>query len=133
MELADSSSTAPASFEPEGSAASALTETAISEPLSAEAADAPRSLLNSPITVAVNLTGNCWMRVTIDGKTQFEDMLTKGMQKTWTAQQEIKIRAGNAGAVLLSLNGAAAQPVGEINEIKNLTFTPNSTPEEIEL
>lgn len=124
-EFADSSTTAPTSFD--------STETAVSEPLSSEIADAPHSLINSPITVAINLTGNCWMKVTVDGKTQFEGMLTEGTQKTWTAQEEIKIRAGNAGAVLLSLNGASAQPAGDIDTVKDLTFTPTSTPEEIAL
>ncbi|MDJ0707830.1 MAG: DUF4115 domain-containing protein [Leptolyngbyaceae cyanobacterium MO_188.B28] len=89
------------------------------------------SQLGSPITIAINLTGNCWMRVIVDGKTQFEGTLTKGAEKTWTAQQEIKIRAGNAGAVLLSLNGASARPAGDIDTVKDLTFTPTSTPEEI--
>ena len=89
------------------------------------------SQLDAPITVAINLTDNCWMRVIIDGKTQFEGTLTEGTEKTWTAQQEIKIRAGNAGAVLLSLNGASAQPVGDIGFPKSLIFTPTSTPEEI--
>lgn len=132
-EFAGSSSPSPAPFDAEDEVVSPLTETVISEPLSAEIANALPSLTDSPITVAVDLTDNCWMRVTVDGQILFEGLLTEGAQRTWQAQEEITIRVGNAGAVLLSLNGASAQPVGAMHTVIELTFTPTSTPEEIAL
>ena len=111
-----------------------LTDTTNSEPPASEFANGPLSSAeDAPITVAISLTGECWIRVIVDGKTQFEGTLNEGAQKTWTAQKEIKLRAGNAGAILLSLNGASAQPVGAIDTVKVITFTPTSTPEEIAL
>ena len=127
------SSTASSATDADDKAASPLTETAVSEPLSAAIANPPLSLLESPINVAINLTGDCWMRVTVDGQTQFEGMLSKGTQKNWTAQEEIRIKAGNAGAVLFSLNGASAQLAGDLGAVKDLIFTPTSTPDEIAL
>ncbi len=76
-----------------------------------------------PIQVRVSLNDESWLRVTEDGKIQFEGILTKGTQKTWTAQKQLIIRAGNSGAVLLSFNGQEPKTLGNPKEVKEVTFT----------
>jgi len=78
---------------------------------------------NSPIQVAVNLTDESWFQVTADGKTEFEGILKKGEQKTWTAQKVLLLQAGNAGAVSVSYNQGEAKLMGAPGEVKDMTFT----------
>jgi cytoskeletal protein RodZ len=98
-----------------------------SEPLeTASAVDA------APITVDVNLTNDAWMRVTADGEVTYEGILANGTAETWTAETELTIMAGNAGAVLVSFNGASETPMGNPGSVQSQTFTSDGTPTSLE-
>ncbi|MFW5664346.1 MAG: helix-turn-helix domain-containing protein [Coleofasciculus sp.] len=80
---------------------------------------------NFPVQITVELKGESWVRVSIDGKTEFEGILMEeDSPKTWNAKNELTIRAGNAGAVWVSLNQTTAKPLGEMGEVQDVTFTP---------
>lgn len=59
----------------------------------------------------------------VDGKTDFEGILTKGHQQTWKVNQRLTLRAGNAGAVLMSINGEQAKFLGKPGDVKEVTFS----------
>lgn len=84
------------------------------------------SQLSSPLQVAVNLKDESWLRVKIDGKTEFEGILKKGEKQTWTAKKQLTIRTGNAGGVLVSFNQKEAKALGNMGEVKEMTFTPDN-------
>ena len=98
-------------------------EAAPEAPASGEAGDGDAA----PITVDVNLTGDAWMRVTADGEVAYEGTLATGSNETWTAEGELTITAGNAGAVLVSFNGASETPMGNPGTVQSQTFTPEGT------
>ena len=79
----------------------------------------------TPIQVTVSLEDQSWLRVVADGKTEFEDVLAKGTQKTWTAKKELSLRAGNAGVVSASFNQEKPKLLGDFGEVKEVTFTPS--------
>ena len=80
---------------------------------------------NFPVQITVETKGESWVRVSVDGKTEFEGILTDDdSPTTWKAKNELKIRSGNAGAVWVSLNQTTAKPLGEMGEVKDVTFTP---------
>lgn len=83
----------------------------------------------APITFQVNMEGDSWMRVVADGSEVYEGTLTTGTQQSWTAQNELQIRVGDAGAVLYSFNGSSQTPIGEPGRVSNLTLTPDTDPE----
>jgi cytoskeleton protein RodZ len=76
-----------------------------------------------PVQVSVNLQGESWVRVMVDGKTAFEGILQPGTQQTWAGQEKVTIRSGNAGAVLVSVNQNTAQPLGRLGAVREQTFT----------
>lgn len=84
----------------------------------------PTTNANSNVEVTLAFQDKSWLRVKVDGKTAFEGVLNKGDRKTWTAQKELSIRSGNAGAVLFSTNNQPPQPLGPVDSVKNITFTP---------
>jgi cytoskeletal protein RodZ len=79
-----------------------------------------------PIEVSMSLNDQSWLEVIVDGKTQFEGTLPKGTQKSWTAKQQLTIKVGNAGAVLISSNKQREPKLlGGIGEVRQVTFTPD--------
>lgn len=82
----------------------------------------PSAVPSDDIEVSINLTEASWLRVTVDGKIQYEGILPQGEQQTWTAKEQVVIRAGNAGAVLASFNGATPQPLGNPGAVETITF-----------
>ncbi|MGQ4649716.1 RodZ domain-containing protein [Lyngbya aestuarii] len=85
----------------------------------------PASQASKAIKLAVNLEEKSWLRVIVDGKTEFEGILDKGAQQTWTAQKQLTLRSGNAGGVEYSLNQQQPKLLGAVGAVKEMTFTPN--------
>jgi cytoskeletal protein RodZ len=79
-----------------------------------------------PIEAALNVTQESWVQVIVDGKTAFEGTLPQGTKRTWTAKKELTLLAGNAGGVVVAVNRNSAKPLGEVGEVKEVTFTPES-------
>lgn len=69
-----------------------------------------------PVQIALTLKEKSWIRVVADGKTQFEGELAEGTQRTWKAQGQLTVRAGNAGGVLVSVNKEQAKPMGDVGK-----------------
>ncbi|WP_267383248.1 helix-turn-helix domain-containing protein [Cyanobacterium sp. uoEpiScrs1] len=82
--------------------------------------------LDAPVAAAIILEGDSWIRVKIDGKIEYEGILRKGTQQTWTAQKSLTIRAGNAGAIGLAVNNQPSQKLGNIGEVQEVTLTANN-------
>ncbi|ASC69300.1 Cytoskeleton protein RodZ [Halomicronema hongdechloris C2206] len=80
----------------------------------------------APVTVQVELTAPSWMRVTVDGETIFEGIMGSGEQETWSGDREVKLVAGNAGGIELSLNGSEPMPLGDSGDVTTLTLTPTT-------
>ncbi|MDJ0733109.1 MAG: DUF4115 domain-containing protein [Nostocaceae cyanobacterium] len=85
----------------------------------------PEAISNT-IEVTLELQGESWLRVKVDGKTEFEGILKKGDRKTWKGNKQVFVRSGNAGAVLVSLNQKQAKPLGKNGAVENMVFTLDS-------
>lgn len=83
-----------------------------------------------PIVVDVEFVQQSWVRVTADGDEAYEGILQEGAERSWTAQESLTIRAGNAGGVVLTYNQGTAKPMGKPGTVVEQTFTP-STPGEL--
>jgi cytoskeletal protein RodZ len=81
-------------------------------------------LNDKPVQVKIQLTGQSWVRVVVDGKTEFEGMLQEGDTQTWAGDQEITLRAGNAGDVVVSYNNQAEKILGKPGAVEEMTFMP---------
>ncbi len=82
--------------------------------------------MEKPITAALQLEGDSWLQVRVDGKVEYEGILQEGEQQSWDAQETLTIRAGNAGVVKLSVNNKPAEVIGELGEVKTVEVTPDS-------
>lgn len=82
---------------------------------------------NHPIRVEMNLTAQSWLRITADGQTQFEGILQQGDSRSWTADEKLIIRAGNAGGVMVSVNDGQAQTLGQPGMVAEVVYSPDQT------
>ncbi|NEP18120.1 MAG: helix-turn-helix domain-containing protein [Leptolyngbya sp. SIO4C1] len=89
----------------------------------------PTAASEAPVAVSVNLTGDSWMQVIVDGSVAFEGTMTSGTEELWEAQDSIRMIAGNAGAVMVSHNGSTPATAGAPGAVETLVFTPEAAPQ----
>jgi cytoskeletal protein RodZ len=81
---------------------------------------------NKAVRVGLTVTDPSWVRVIVDGKPQFEEVLTQGTQRLVVANERVTIRAGNAGGVIATFNGGTAKPLGKPGTVEEVSFPPDS-------
>lgn len=72
--------------------------------------------------LAVRLTQRSWLRVTVDGRTAIEGIFPAGTERNF-AGKHVLIRAGNAGGVTVSVNGAPPARLGADGDVIDSQFT----------
>ena len=80
-----------------------------------------------PVEIGITVKDKSWMRVIADGKKAFEGELPQGTQRTWTANERLSLRVGNAGGVLVNYNQEEAKPLGQLGQVQEVTFGANNT------
>lgn len=82
----------------------------------------PQNDPDKPVVVGVVLQEDSWLKVVVDGKTEFEGTLNEGEKRIWKANKELTVRAGNAGGVLVAFNDQAAQKLGKKGQVRQVTY-----------
>ncbi len=65
----------------------------------------------SGVTLTLEAQEHVWVRVTVDGFTAFEGMLSPGTPQTWVGQEMVIVETGNGAGVVAIVNG---QPQGPL-------------------
>jgi cytoskeleton protein RodZ len=85
--------------------------------------DAPSGVL----TVGVEVEGRAaWIRVRSDSETVFEEVAPPGFSRTFEASRMVGIRAGDAGAVHVVVNGQDVGPLGDPGQVLERDYTLKS-------
>jgi len=118
------------------------TLTAVSQSSTVSSASISPAIASQPdvqsgaFTVEVQAKQDSWLTVTADGKPTFSDMVVAPGTKSFGAQRELVIRAGNAGGLDISFNGQKIPAIGSEGEVRTVTFSPSglqpSSPKPIE-
>uniref|UniRef100_B8HSZ0 Transcriptional regulator, XRE family n=1 Tax=Cyanothece sp. (strain PCC 7425 / ATCC 29141) TaxID=395961 RepID=B8HSZ0_CYAP4 len=74
------------------------------------------------VKVGISLRQESWMEVIVDGQRVYEGILASGTQRTWTAKQKLVVRAGNAGGVMVAVNGTQPKPMGASGAVEEAVF-----------
>jgi cytoskeletal protein RodZ len=93
--------------------------TATAPPKPAEASAAPPAT-QAHSAVRVDLTANeqVWVQATSDGKRVFADAMQAKQTKTFEANESVRLLLGNAGGLVISLNGKEIPAVGPRGQIR---------------
>ncbi len=81
---------------------------------------------NKPVRVDVELSAQSWIQIVVDGKTEFEGVLPEGTQRHWEANENLVLRAGNAGGVLVTFNDSQTEQLGAPGAVKEVKFEADS-------
>ncbi|MCU0537298.1 MAG: DUF4115 domain-containing protein [Hydrococcus sp. Prado102] len=109
-------------IQPQSSTAVKPTPNKSTKPTASKATPTPKKTPAKPVVTNVKINETSWLKIVADGKTLFEGNLPKGTQRTWTAQQQITINAGNAGGVIVSFNNEKAKPLGKLGQVVTVTY-----------
>jgi cytoskeletal protein RodZ len=90
-------------------------------PKPAATAEIPPS--SSTVHVLLAASDLCWTRITVDGKVLFSGMLNAGESREVNAASVVDVRAGNAGALNVKLNGNDIPPLGPKGQTRTVILT----------
>jgi cytoskeleton protein RodZ len=79
------------------------------------------------LTVGIEVEGSpAWILVTSDSETVFEEVAEPGFSRTFEASRAVGIRAGDAGAVSVEVNGQEVGALGEPGQVLERSYTLKS-------
>ncbi len=79
---------------------------------------------SSPVQVIVTAKETAWVSIASDGKSQFVGEMKTDEKRTIQANERVKLVAGNAGALEISLNGKPLDAIGPKGQVRVVEFTP---------
>jgi len=112
-----------------------------SAPPATETASTPVPIGTSPSSTAVatagvtgmalelHTTGECWVRVTADGKRALSRLMKGGEKETVEVQDKLVIEVGNAGAFAFSINGRPGKSLGGPGTVRTVIITKDTLPQ----
>jgi cytoskeleton protein RodZ len=84
----------------------------------------PAVVNTSPVQVTTVITGNTWMRVTVDGKKEFEGRAVAGSVNTYDGVESVNVLAADGSLVQIIYNQDNLGPMGESGVITEFIYTP---------
>ena len=72
--------------------------------------------MEEPIRVVLAASAPSWVIASVDGKKTINRLVEAGQQETFEARREVALTAGNGGAIVMTVNGAAGKSLGASGE-----------------
>jgi cytoskeleton protein RodZ len=85
---------------------------------------ATRAALPGEFSLVIQAREQSWISTVVDGKSTASEVLQPGTERTVRARKEVTVKAGNAGAIDLLLNGKHLDMGGNFGEVKTVTIGP---------
>jgi len=89
----------------------------VAPPVASVSTPPPVAPIEDKLTVGLSVKSPCWVSATVDGQRKIDRLLQPGERQSIDVRREIVLTAGDAGAIVLTLNGADAKPLGKAGEI----------------
>lgn len=80
-------------------------------------------LASGPVTVSLTASARAWIRLDVDGKTTFMGTLAPNETREVSANEQIRLQTGNAGALTVSLNGKTLESLGRFGQFREVRLT----------
>lgn len=99
------------------------------QPLQPQATDPQTGALISPIPnanvqVGINVRQRAWMRITVDGKVEFEGRVIPGSAYTFAGASTIEVLTSSGSALQVFVDGADLGPMGGFGQVVNRIYSP---------
>jgi len=90
----------------------------------AAAVTAPPAAPSAPLAIVLTATRKSWVDARADGRRALYQILLPGSPQTITADREITLRVGDAGALQWTINGRDAGAIGRPGQVREIRVTP---------
>jgi hypothetical protein len=110
----------PAARDPKASAAGAAPATALSPE---SPPPVPVTQQQDPLTFEFEVTSSSFVEIAADGKVTFSKAMEPGDRQRIQAARELRVKVGDAGAFVWSLNGKPARMLGEAGVARSARIT----------
>ena len=81
------------------------------------------------LTMEIAPKASCWVSVTADGEPMFSGLMAAGDKQVITAQEQILVNVGDAGAFAYTLNGRQGRPLGAPGQAVSTRITASNLTE----
>ena len=95
----------------------ALAAVASPSPSPPSLAAAPTPTQVRGLAVEARVTERSWMEVWVDGRSVMAETAPAGFRRAFTAEQQVRMRVGNAAGVQVFVNGVAQGPLGARGDV----------------
>lgn len=86
----------------------------------------PTRFSTSPVQLIVAAGGRTWMRITVDGKIEFEGRTTPGAAYSFEGAEQVELLVADASAISLIYNREELGSPGGVGEVVNLIYTADA-------
>ena len=93
-------------------------------PVAPEAAKTDPPAADEGLTIGLLARRRCYVSATVDGRKAIEQLLPEGDRRTLDVKREMVLTAGDAAAIVLTLNGVQARPLGKTGEVVTVRVNP---------
>lgn len=76
-----------------------------------------------PLTIEFEVTAACFVEIAVDGRVSFSKAMEPGERQRIQAQKELRLKVGDAGAFVWSVNGKRARSLGAAGSARQATVT----------
>ncbi|MGE5837186.1 MAG: RodZ domain-containing protein [Acidobacteriota bacterium] len=76
-----------------------------------------------PLTIEFEVTSACFVEIASDGRVSFSKAMEPGERQRIQAQKEVRLKVGDAGAFVWSVNGKRARSLGAAGSARQATVT----------
>jgi len=118
---------------PRGPVAAAAADALVPAVVSAAAAPATSTLaVSERLVVELDLSADCWISISVDGKSPLAQQFHLGDHQRIEADREISVDVANAGAIRMTINGKPAKPLGRSGVPGRVRLTRDNLPSFLE-
>ena len=96
---------------------------ATAPPATAGGAPAPASVTEGPVRMEIRATEEVWIRAVSDGTTTREFLLQAGERRQLPPASSVELMIGNAGGIVLLINGREQEPIGLRGQVRRILVT----------
>ena len=84
----------------------------------------PTTAKLSPVQVVTAISGSTWMRVTVDGKIEFQGRVNSGSAYTFNGNEKVEVLTSDGSLVQIVFNGEDLGLMGDSGTITEMVYTP---------
>jgi len=95
-------------------------------------APANQAATATPMTLAVHPNGDCWVKLTVDGRTVLSRLMHAGETEVRQVRDTAVIDVGNAGTFAFSIDGREGKPLGADGQVRTARITRETLPQYIQ-